>query len=256
LDFNEWLPFYEKIVKTFGYDVKKDEEAAHILSSLLRGERLGISTLKERLQGKAVVVLGAGPSLESNLHDLMLSGITDRVVLVAADGATRATLDRNLIPRVIVTDLDGGVNYVVKACRLGSIAVVHAHGDNIDLVKRYVPILKGHVIGSVQVKPPPNVYNFGGFTDGDRAVFIAETMGASIIILAGMDLGRVVGRYSKPWLKDHVEASQVKAKKLEVAKELLEWLSSRSKAKLFNITGTSHILGFKNIKASELLNNF
>lgn len=31
------------------------------------------------------------------------------------------------------------------------------------------------------------VYNFGGFTDGDRAVFLAEALGASLIVVAGMD---------------------------------------------------------------------
>lgn len=252
MNFNEWLPFYEKIVRTFGYSVEKDEEAARVLSALLRGRGLGVAVLKERLQGKVVVVLGAGPSLERNLRDLASLGITDDAALIAADGATTAALNLNLTPSVIATDLDGRIEDVIEACRLGSIAVVHAHGDNIDTVKRYVPALKGRVVGSVQVKPLPNVYNFGGFTDGDRGAFIADAVGASAIVLAGMDLGRVVGKYSKPWLKSHVKANRVKAKKLEVAKELLEWLSLRSRAKLFNITGTSSIKGFVNVEASEL----
>ena len=43
--------------------------------------------------------------------------------------------------------------------------------------------------------PTNNVYNFGGFTDGDRSVFLAEELGASQIILVGMDLGNKIGKY-------------------------------------------------------------
>jgi hypothetical protein len=32
------------------------------------------------------------------------------------------------------------------------------------------------------------VYNFGGFTDGDRAVFAADELGAERITLVGFDL--------------------------------------------------------------------
>jgi len=32
------------------------------------------------------------------------------------------------------------------------------------------------------------VYNFGGFSDGDRAAFAADELGASSITLAGFDL--------------------------------------------------------------------
>ena len=41
--------------------------------------------------------------------------------------------------------------------------------------------------------PVKNVYNFGGFTDGDRSVFWAEEFGAKEIILIGMDFGIHIG---------------------------------------------------------------
>ena len=64
--------------------------------------------------------------------------------------------------------------------------VVHAHGDNMEALGKEVPRLK-RVIGTTQSKPLKNVYNFGGFTDGDRGVFLAKEMGARSITLIGFD---------------------------------------------------------------------
>ena len=66
---------------------------------------------------------------------------------MAADGATAILLRRGIVPDIIVTDLDGSFPDILKANREGSIAVVHAHGDNLDALDRYVPQL-GSVIGT------------------------------------------------------------------------------------------------------------
>ena len=50
--------------------------------------------------------------------------------------------------------------------------VVHAHGDNIEkihLVKNFK-----NCIGTTQTKSFGKLHNFGGFTDGDRCVFLAN----------------------------------------------------------------------------------
>ena len=85
-----------------------------------------------------------------------------------------------------VFDLDGSFPDILKANREGSITVVHAHGDNLDALSRYVPLLEG-VIGTAQCRPPEGLYNFGGFTDGDRCVFLAKELGAASIKLVGFD---------------------------------------------------------------------
>ncbi|MGQ0534622.1 MAG: hypothetical protein ACT4PT_00940, partial [Methanobacteriota archaeon] len=45
----------------------------------------------------------------------------------------------------------------------------------------------GPVLGTCQVMPFGRLANFGGFTDGDRACFLAEEMGAKEVLLAGFD---------------------------------------------------------------------
>ncbi|MBW6471049.1 MAG: DUF115 domain-containing protein [Methanosarcinaceae archaeon] len=115
---------------------------------------------------------------------------------------------RGVVSDVIVTDLDGDVKKEIVANKKGALAVVHAHGDNIDKIKKYVPRLRG-VIGSTQANPLENVYNFGGFTDGDRCVYLAKEFGAVSITLVGFDF-------------DDVNVSDMKKKKLGWAKLLID----------------------------------
>ena len=99
-------------------------------------------------------------------------------VVVAADGATTACLDAGIVPGVIVSDLDGPLAAEVSANRRGSLVVVHAHGDNIEVVAEWVPQFPAELAGSWAGPPRPALLNVGGFTDGDRAVFLAEHSGA------------------------------------------------------------------------------
>jgi uncharacterized Rossmann fold enzyme len=72
--------------------------------------------------------------------------------------------------------------------RRGTIMVIHAHGDNIPLLKNWVPRFEGPVVATTQSAPRMRVHNFGGFTDGDRAVFAADGLGAAPITIIGFDL--------------------------------------------------------------------
>ena len=238
-----WWPKYLAIVTRFGYSVEEDQHAASILSQMIADHATPVSRIRSIIKDKNVADCGAGPSLPQNLKVAMKARLLAGSVLIAADGATTALVNRHLQPDLIVSDLDGKLPDIIRAQRKGAIVVVHAHGDNISLLKRHVPQLlqldtrTNGVLGSTQARPCPGVVNFGGFTDGDRCVFLAEECGARVIALLGMDLGDVVGRYSKPTLTRDSPASPVKREKLLVAKELLEWLATTSRSQLVNLTG-------------------
>lgn len=249
INLKEWLPWYNKIINTFGYDRSKDQLAADVLSRLISRKAIDPQQLKVLLSSQSVLVFGAGPSLEEDLQQIAKENLLKKCAIISADGATTALLKvTKVVPNVVVTDLDGNINDLLRADRLGSVTVVHGHGDNIDRLRKYVPKFK-NVVGTTQVEPRPNVYNFGGFTDGDRAAFLAIVMGAKLVVLAGMDLGRVVGEYSKK----QVRSIEVKILKLKFCKELLEWLASRVDVPLYNVTGRGeNIEGFTNVTYSEL----
>ncbi|MDI6859512.1 MAG: DUF115 domain-containing protein [Methanocellales archaeon] len=203
MNFEEWEPIYQEILDDFGFDRSKDEEAACLLSKLIRNRSLNVQRLSELIYRRHVIICGNAPLLEEELRSI---DVSDRVVM-AADGATSVLLKNGIVPDIIVTDLDGCMEDIISADRLGSVIVVHAHGDDIPAMKQYVPSLN-NVIGSTQSVPLKNVHNFGGFTDGDRCVFLAKEFGAESIALIGFDF-------------EDSNVSEVKQKKLQWAKKLI-----------------------------------
>ncbi len=244
-----WWPWYNKIRNIFGYDRSRDQYAADVLSKLLSHKAIDLTELSVLLSSRPILVFGAGPSLEENLRQVAGKNLLKKCIIMSADGATTALLKTaKVVPNVVVTDLDGNIHDLLQANKLGSIMVIHGHGDNINQLKKYALKFK-KAIGTTQVEPRPGVYNFGGFTDGDRAVFLAVAMRAKLIALAGMDLGQVVGKYSKK----EIPSVEVKISKLRICKELLEWLASRNDLQFYNVTGHGEdIKGFINITSSEL----
>jgi len=189
--FQAWEPVYQEILDDFGFTRHRDEEGAVLLSRLLCScsvQEDVLNELSEILRDESVVVCGNAPSLAKELADLTSVSCKgpEKYVFIAADGATTTLLSAGIIPEVIVTDLDGNVEDILKANRSGSLVVVHAHGDNLDALERYVPRF-GRALGTCQCRPPEGLFNFGGFTDGDRCVFLARHFGAGCIRLVGFD---------------------------------------------------------------------
>lgn len=226
MKFVDWFPYYQDIRRQFGYSTETDQQAADVLSKLIRRKALDIKILRRKIEGKQIIVIGAGKSLENSTAFLKKN---KKSIKIVADGAVQALIERKIKPDIVVTDLDGNLSFLYEAERIGAIMVVHAHSDNIDKLKKIIPKFK-HVIGSTQMMPVKNVHNFGGFTDGDRCAFLAEEFGAGEIILVGMDFGREIGRYSKDFIKD----PKLKMEKMRVARKLLEMLSKRSSSRLFD----------------------
>lgn len=203
MEFSEWEPLYLQILADFGFDRSEDEESARILSDLLRGKRGTLQDLHDIISGRDIAVCGNAPSFAAEIESIR----QDQVV-IAADGATTVLIAHQMIPDVIITDLDGIIDDIISANKKGSFVVVHAHGDNIPAVRSVVPLLD-RMIGTTQSKPLDNIHNFGGFTDGDRCVFLARAFHAGSVTLFGFD-------YDDP------DVSDVKQKKLTWAKRLIE----------------------------------
>jgi len=194
--------------------------------------------LQRKIARRHVMVIGAGDSLIQNIKFVKKNR---KFVKIVADGATKALIENHIKPDIVVTDLDGDISFLRKAERVGAIIVVHSHGDNIEELKKIVPTLR-RVIGTTQVMPVENVYNFGGFTDGDRCVFLADEFGAEEIVLVGMEFGDRIGVHSKKSL-DNI---QLKIDKMKAGKRLLEMLAKRSRSRLFD-TSRKPIRGFSSL---------
>lgn len=242
MQFINWFPYYQEIREEFGYSTEKDQKAAYLLSRLIKKKSLGLKKLGKKINGKDVLVIGAGPSLDDNIDFIRKN---KRYVKIVADGAVEALITNRIKPDIVVSDLDGNPTFLKKAENLGALMVIHAHGDNEKAIEKLIPKFKG-VIGTTQVMPVENVYNFGGFTDGDRSAFMAEEMGAKSIILVGMDLTEQSTKYSKGNSVD----KKLKAKKLKRAKILLELLARKSNSPLFNKSKMS-IRGYTRLQSDN-----
>lgn len=179
MDFNEWEPHYREILDYFGFSREDDETAARLLATLVTRDDL--NSLEVLTRGNNVTVCGNAPCLKKELA--RING-----VVFAADAAADVLADNGIRPDAVFTDLDGATDRLLDMNDAGTIVVVHAHGDNISLLKHWVPKFNGPVVATTQSTPLLHVHNFGGFTDGDRAVFAADAFGAQKITLVGFDL--------------------------------------------------------------------
>src|SRR3990170_3095 len=158
MDFAEWDVYYRQILEDFGYAREADERAAKVLDARLGGERIDPEALRPLFAGRDVTIAGNAPSLEREL-------VAVEHPLVAADEATSVLRKAGIRPDVIVTDLDG----------------------DLAAIEAWAPKFRGRVIGTTQAGPFGRIHNFGGFTDGDRAAFLADHLGARSLLLLGFD---------------------------------------------------------------------
>ena len=220
-----WGYIYDLIRYDLGFSYEHDYWSASIASMICDTERTLRTEKKlcELIEGRSVLVVGAADSCIkcADVHKHF-------DVVIAADGAARCCLDYNVKPDVIVTDLDGLTNEYLMLNDV--IYVVHVHGDNISLLLRYLEILKNtpYTIYTIQVYPKLNhcLRIYGGFTDGDRAAYLAYYFKASSIGLVGFEFNGYVGKYSKPWLSGKSYPTKVKEGKLKWCERLLRLLEN------------------------------
>ncbi len=160
-----------------------------------RNQTLGELQIK-LLKANAVIFVGA--AVEAGELEQMVG---EGVVFVAADGAVGA-LPIAAELACIVSDFDG-TPHLERAAKNGAIIVAHAHGDNLDAWNDCIESW------SHFTNPPslilshqtPHIFhgmhNWGGFTDGDRALCMAHSLGVNFedVYLAGFTLSRV-GQWS------------------------------------------------------------
>lgn len=198
---------YAVAQRRLGLDHRADRNAASKLANVLEErEPVDQDALRDRFEGETVVILGPSPGGAENVDPAR--------PIVAAGSAVRQALSAGIQPTLVVTDLDGSDMGHKMFSRVGVPMFVHAHGDNTHLLDRLLPELEGPVSGTCQVPPPKGgaveLFRFGGFTDGDRACFVAAALGAKRLELVGWNL------------EEPVSGEDDKQAKLDVARALLK----------------------------------
>ncbi|PSP97549.1 hypothetical protein BRC89_11145 [Halobacteriales archaeon QS_4_70_19] len=208
MDYAQWTPVYDRLLADLGYDRAGDETARDRLVPLT--DRFDLGPLRERIRGATVAIAGGADSLATEI------GVArDADVVIAASVAADTCLDHGAPVDCMVTDLDKNPATARRLTHEGVPVAVHAHGDNLDLVESVVPDCTSEaVLPTTQAEPVAHVRNFGGFTDGDRAAFLADHLGAATLRFPGWDL-------------DDPGVEPAKRAKLDWAARLLRWLERR-----------------------------
>jgi len=209
VNFETWEPVYEAIRADMGYDRAGDEAARDELATFV-GDAATLALADASFDGDRVAIAAPGPGLSRDLP-----AVDSADVVVAAGVAADRLLDDGRRVDWVVTDLDGHADRVPRFTQDGIPVAIHAHGDNRDLLAASVPECDhSSVLPTTQAAPAGPVRNVGGFTDGDRAAFLADAVGADELVFPGWDLmDTTVG--------------PTKRRKLRWAARLLGWLERR-----------------------------
>jgi hypothetical protein len=246
--FNNWYHHYQIIANDLHLRIDKDFLSSVYLSQNLSDNNINLKYFDKIKQSK-VIIVGAGPSIEDKqIQDYILDTYQKlrfnnmnkskrpNLVLMVADGASELILDLKIVPDFVVTDLDGTFESLHKAGEKGSVMVVHAHGDNIEKIRHSSVSNFRKIVGTTQSFPLANIFNFGGFTDGDRCVFLADHFLAKEIVLVGMDFNSRIGYFSKRKVMNY----EFKKRKLFVAKSLIEMLSKWTNSEIVQISSSNY----------------
>lgn len=214
MNFETFEPMYEAILEDFGFARADDERARDVAAELATPFHLG---RLDDWRGETVAIAGAAPRLAAEV-DLA----RDADVVVAASTAADVLRDRGVDVDCMVTDLDKNPETAADLTREGVPVAAHAHGDNVPAVREWLPRFDDEcTLATTQAAPVGPVANTGGFTDGDRAAFLADHVGAGRLVFPGWDF-------------DDPDVGPMKARKLDWAARLLRWLE-RGRGERFEI---------------------
>jgi uncharacterized Rossmann fold enzyme len=226
------IGFQDEVRESFNWDYSDDLDSAKSMSEIfskdapygleswnLNSRNRCLQDICKELRGSdRVIIIGAAVE-KKELENLEL----ENTAMIAADGSVGAIMNFDKLT-CIISDLDGG-EHIDFAASKNQKFVIHAHGDNLS---RWQEIIKNW---SNYTTPPKMIlshqtnqniegmHNFGGFTDGDRAVCFALWAGVEVhnISLIGFSIDRV-GIWSG------VTNQETKIQKLSWMRKVLKFL--------------------------------
>ena len=131
--------------------------------------------------GNEVTVCGNAPCLKDELGKI-------RGVVFAADAAADVLDDNGIRPDAVFTDLDGATDRLIALNEEGTIVVIHAHGDNMPLLRHWVPRFTGPVVATTQSSPAPACPQLRRVYRRGPGGLCSRRTGCSAVTLVGFDL--------------------------------------------------------------------
>ncbi len=133
-----------------------------------------------------------------------------------------------------MTDLDGlSPERLELFLSSGVMLAIHGHGDNIEKLQAIESLLQqsSRIIATTQVKPHFPIINPGGFTDGDRGLYLCHHLAPSDkpFFLFGYDFGSEIGEFSKESFESNLPMTPQKHLKMQLCHQLIETLKIKKR---------------------------
>ncbi|WP_457558111.1 6-hydroxymethylpterin diphosphokinase MptE-like protein [Candidatus Harpocratesius sp.] len=261
VDFIPFRPIFREICNHLGFDFNLEIQVRDFFRHQLKTKRIDglISEIGNFARNRIICFCGAGPNLDDHIqkmHDQWINH-RDSFYIVAADGSANALALFDIIPDLVISDFDGLTPQ--QMCNLldqNIILVVLAHGDNYQNLSSYSSIFKKYsrIIGTTQASARYPIINPGGFTDGDRGIFLLHHLLPlqKSFFLFGYEFKSKIGKYSKPYFDNNMPITPIKHQKLQICEFLLSLIQSRWNRTLFDY---SHDLLIIKERWNKILDN-
>lgn len=230
----EFLAKYKEIIDMMGFLEAEDIKSRDILHDIFSQREYNLENNilhleKLFLKYTKILIFGGGPDAEYFVnyihenHDF--KNLSENLLIIAVDGITELLYENRIIPDIIFTDLDGILFETINRPEFKkTLFIIHAHGDNINQIKSFRKFLTNSkfLIGTTQVESKIPIINHGGFTDGDRALFLISNFLKEYhnVFIFGFDFCDIIGKYSKPHLMSDQKVNSIKKRKLDIGAEL------------------------------------
>ena len=214
---HELIKIQDEIRDFFGWNLSDDLHStekllykvdnSNVNSWKISNREKNLFDIIERMNStdKKIVIVGAAVT---SLEIIKILKNNNFLVLADGAGAVFSTLDDELEKEAwsrslcVISDGDGGSG-LTKAIQKEIPLILHAHGDNILSWTKVIDyILSSNIEMKIVLthqlpKKIDGMYNFGGFTDGDRAVCFVHSTGVpkERIVMIGTRTD-IVGKWS------------------------------------------------------------
>jgi len=214
---HELIKIQDEIRDFFGWNLSDDLHStekllykvdnSNVNSWKISNREKNLFDIIERMSStdKKIVIVGAAVT---SLEIIKILKNNNFLVLADGAGAVFSTLDHELEEEAwsrslcVISDGDGGSG-LTKAIQKEIPLILHAHGDNILSWTKVIDyILSSDIEMKIVLthqlpKKIDGMYNFGGFTDGDRAVCFVHSIGVpkERIVMIGTRTD-IVGKWS------------------------------------------------------------
>jgi len=214
---HELIKIQDEIRDFFGWNLSDDLHStekllytvdnSNVNSWKISNREKNLFDIIERMNStdKKIVIVGAAVT---SLEIIKILKNNNFLVLADGAGAVFSTLDDELEEEAwsrslcVISDGDGGSG-LTKAIQKEIPLILHAHGDNILSWTKVIDyILSSDIEMKIVLthqlpKKIDGMYNFGGFTDGDRAVCFVHSIGVpkERIVMIGTRTD-IVGKWS------------------------------------------------------------